>query len=244
MPALVAHRGYAEKFPENTFVAIEAAIEAGAKFLEFDVQLSKDLEPFLIHDDNLVRTADRDLSVFDLDIAQIEAIEVGEPARFASEFSGVRSLRLSSLCDKLNAWPDLHVFIEIKRQSVERFGLELVVDKVLEAIASLRLDHTVISFRADVVERIQEVSDVSHGWVIGTWDDESLRRLQELSPDFVFCNYRKIPPMPILPFPELNWVLYEVIDQATAWEWRSKGAAMIETMAVGSMLAAIEVEES
>jgi len=36
-PELVAHRGYAFRYPENTLLAIKAAVDAGAKFVEFDV---------------------------------------------------------------------------------------------------------------------------------------------------------------------------------------------------------------
>ena len=39
-PDLVAHRGYALRYPENTLAAFQAAITAGARFVECDVQLS------------------------------------------------------------------------------------------------------------------------------------------------------------------------------------------------------------
>ena len=53
---LIAHRGYPAYYPENTLVGLEAALKAGADFLEFDVQLSADRVPLLLHDENLKRT--------------------------------------------------------------------------------------------------------------------------------------------------------------------------------------------
>ena len=46
-PKLVAHRGYAHAYPENTLLAIQQAVEAGAKYIEFDVLLSADQLPVL-----------------------------------------------------------------------------------------------------------------------------------------------------------------------------------------------------
>ena len=40
---LVAHRGDAARFPENTREAVSAAVDAGATFVEFDIQLSAGL---------------------------------------------------------------------------------------------------------------------------------------------------------------------------------------------------------
>ena len=55
LPELVAHRGYTLHYPENTLVGLEAAIKAGARYLEVDVQLSADKVPVLFHDRNLQR---------------------------------------------------------------------------------------------------------------------------------------------------------------------------------------------
>ena len=39
-----AHRGFSGQFPENTMIAFEKAVEAGADGIELDVQFSKDGE--------------------------------------------------------------------------------------------------------------------------------------------------------------------------------------------------------
>ncbi|MFC1685138.1 glycerophosphodiester phosphodiesterase, partial [Pseudomonadota bacterium] len=53
VPTLIAHRGYALHYPENSLEAMEAALKAGALFVEFDVHLSADEEPMVIHDANV-----------------------------------------------------------------------------------------------------------------------------------------------------------------------------------------------
>lgn len=51
-----AHRGFSGKYPENTMLAFKKAIEFGADGIELDVQLTKDEEIVIIHDETIDRT--------------------------------------------------------------------------------------------------------------------------------------------------------------------------------------------
>ena len=51
----IAHRGYSSKYPENTKLAFEKAIEHGFKGVEFDVHITKDGELVIAHDENMDR---------------------------------------------------------------------------------------------------------------------------------------------------------------------------------------------
>ena len=95
-PQLVAHRGYMHRYPENSRPGLQAALEAGACWLEFDVQMCPDGEFVVLHDDNFVRTAGVDQSVFDLDSDRI-AISVHEPQRFAARFAPTPVATLTSI---------------------------------------------------------------------------------------------------------------------------------------------------
>ena len=55
IPELVAHRGYPQHYPENTLIGIEAAITAGARFIDVDVQLSADRVPVLATSSRRIR---------------------------------------------------------------------------------------------------------------------------------------------------------------------------------------------
>lgn len=50
---IIAHRGYPNKFPENTLLSVQEAIKTGAHMIEVDVHLTKDGKLAVIHDDNL-----------------------------------------------------------------------------------------------------------------------------------------------------------------------------------------------
>ena len=55
-PLIIGHRGASAVAPENSIAAFEAAIAAGTDGIEFDVRLSRDGVPVIIHDDTLQRT--------------------------------------------------------------------------------------------------------------------------------------------------------------------------------------------
>lgn len=57
-PRHVAHRGGGALAPENTLAAMRAGAARGYAMAEYDVKLSADGVPFLLHDDTLDRTTD------------------------------------------------------------------------------------------------------------------------------------------------------------------------------------------
>ena len=63
--------------PENTLAAFSRAILDGADGIEFDVRLSRDGVPMVIHDSSLKRTASIDSLVCDLTSRQLQEIDVG-----------------------------------------------------------------------------------------------------------------------------------------------------------------------
>ena len=60
---VIGHRGAAGVAPENSLDALRAGVEAGADMLEFDIHLTRDRIPVLIHDNNLMRTHKKRLFV-------------------------------------------------------------------------------------------------------------------------------------------------------------------------------------
>lgn len=60
LPRWIAHRGGGSLAPENTLAGIRLAARLGYRAVEFDVMLSADGTPFLIHDETLARTTNGD----------------------------------------------------------------------------------------------------------------------------------------------------------------------------------------
>lgn len=71
---VTAHRGDSLECPENTLLAMEKAVAAGADFIEFDLRSTSDNVPILLHDATLKRTANADGRPEDRSLAEIKAL--------------------------------------------------------------------------------------------------------------------------------------------------------------------------
>jgi glycerophosphoryl diester phosphodiesterase len=76
LPKLIAHRGANRFAPENTLPAFQLAHQHGATWVEFDVQLTQDNVPIILHDDTLNRTTNGWGLVRDHSFAAIRALTV------------------------------------------------------------------------------------------------------------------------------------------------------------------------
>jgi glycerophosphoryl diester phosphodiesterase len=76
-PLILGHRGSSALAPENTLAAFKRCIEDGADGFEFDVRLSRDAVPVVIHDASLQRTSGQRLLVSDLTVSELQQIDVG-----------------------------------------------------------------------------------------------------------------------------------------------------------------------
>jgi glycerophosphoryl diester phosphodiesterase len=237
-PELIAHRGYQRHYPENTRPAIEAALRAGARYVELDVQLTADLVPVLCHDVTLERTAGVPINVLDAQADALKGISVHEPARLGSRFSGTPPPTLAEICALLGDWPEVTGFVEIKTESIERHGAETAVAQVLAELAPRAQQFCVISFNADAVRVARLLGAHAVGWVIGAWNEDVRSRAKRLGPDYLLCNYRKLPEPPATLWPgPWRWALYDVTDPALALALAGRGAEFISTFAIGEMLA-------
>ena len=121
LPLIIAHRGASAHAPENTLAAFRMAVSAGADGVEFDVQLSKDGVPMVIHDYNLKRTGLRPERVADLNAKQLGKIDIGSwfnakyPKRARPEFVDETVMTLAELLTLLKNFEGL-LYIELKAE--------------------------------------------------------------------------------------------------------------------------------
>lgn len=137
-PRIIAHRCGGALAPENTLAGLHIAARLGVKAVEFDVMLSADGVPMLIHDDSLQRTSNGRGLVAAHDAAQLRQLDVGawhHPA-FAGEQMADLPAALA-LCQQLG----LAANIEIKPASGhERQTGQVVAATVAAWLHALRAD--------------------------------------------------------------------------------------------------------
>jgi glycerophosphoryl diester phosphodiesterase len=232
---LVAHRGNAAEFPENTLPAFVSALDLGVRFLELDVQLSRDGVPVVIHDHLLARTTGLPGSVFEHDAAELTRMEAAEPQRFGDRFAGTRLPLLREVLGLLTRRPEITLFIELKRASLRAFGHEPMVMQVLEVIRPWRTQCVIISFDLPAVHAARRLGAAPIGWVLERCDDHNRLKSEALQPEFLFVSHDQLPAHGRLPHGPWRWVVYEVTDLPLALALAARGANYIETMAVRAM---------
>ena len=110
-PRVVAHRCGGALAPENSLAGLEIAARLGCSAVEFDVMLSRDTVPVLMHDETLERTAGLPGRVPDLEGGELAAVDIGRLHHPA--FAGECIPRLDTALERCR-WLGLAANVEIK----------------------------------------------------------------------------------------------------------------------------------
>jgi glycerophosphoryl diester phosphodiesterase len=137
-PLVFAHRGGRALGPENTVVAFDLGMAAGADGLEFDVHLAADGQVVVIHDPTLDRSTDAagDVQAY----TSVELAAVNATPRFGIDLElpwNGRTAGLPTLDEVLRRYPPASLIIEMKGERAELGSA--VVAAVRRAGASARV---------------------------------------------------------------------------------------------------------
>ena len=161
-----AHRGFSGKYPENTLLAFQKAIEAGADGAELDVQLTKDGEVVIIHDETIDRTTDGKGYVVDYTYDELSKFDASYIYRGQMGFNKIPTLReYFELVKDL----DFITNVELKTGINEYLGIE---EKVYDLIKEFKLEKKVIisSFNHFSVLRMKKIApELKYGFLSEDW---------------------------------------------------------------------------
>jgi glycerophosphoryl diester phosphodiesterase len=170
---IIAHRGYSAKAPENTLVALDAAVEAGADAVEFDIQTGGDGTPVLFHDDMLSRTTNGVGPVRRRTLMQMKGLDAGK--WFGPDFAGEK---IPSLAEAFT-----HLGTRVGRIYAEVKGFRELedVDRMVRICDEAGvLDHTVfIAMNWTLLDRMRSTAPgISIGYIVedASRVDEALQR--------------------------------------------------------------------
>jgi glycerophosphoryl diester phosphodiesterase len=237
-PNLVAHRGYALRYPENTRAAVAAAIEAGARYFEVDVQLTADGVPVLFHDRTLKRVCGVSGEIGSLPFSYLATLKAAERNRFGDQFAQEPIATLAAICQVLKDYPGVTGFIEVKKESIERFGVENVLDRVWEVLEPVKDQCVLISFSWDLLQLAHERGRHPMAIVIERWKE--LEKARHLHPEYIFCDVDRLPRKGGLHLDWTRLVVYEVADPARAMALFHRGVGFIETFAFHELQSALQ----
>ncbi|MDR1831181.1 MAG: glycerophosphodiester phosphodiesterase [Fusobacteriaceae bacterium] len=204
---IFAHRGYSGRYPENTMLAFEKAADTRCDGIELDVQLTKDGEVVIIHDERVDRTTDGAGFVRDLTLAEIQKLNAAKrglsmekPAAYA--FQSVPSF------EEYCAWAAgqaLVTNIELKTSVYYYRGIE---EKTLALVTKYGLENRVLfsSFNHLSVMKIRELAP---GIPCGALTDgEGIGQAGAYCDNFGLAYYH----------PDVRKLTEEVVDECRRWK--------------------------
>lgn len=228
-PELVAHRGFAGAFPENSLAAVRAALELGASWVEIDVQLTADEHVVLFHDRTLDRLCGTDGAIHQLPLQEVQGLKLND--------SDETIVLLHDIVQLFESFPNAKLFVEVKRVAIEQHGAARVLSKVLSEVAPIADRTILISFSLEFL-RLAE-GQLPLGFILESWDQAASNELAELAPEFVFCNHTKFPAQGDLELPA-RLVTYEVVEPELARSLISRGVELVETFQLVDMMEAFQ----
>ena len=163
-----AHRGFSGKYPENTMLAFEKALEIGCEGIEFDVHFSMDHELVIIHDEQVDRTAANGETGFVKDKTYEELCQIDFSYKFKGKYGFQRIPTLREYCELVKD-KDIITNIELKTGWFEYEGIEKAV---YDLVHEYGLEDRVIvsSFNHYSVMRMKALDpSIQCGFLADTW---------------------------------------------------------------------------
>jgi glycerophosphoryl diester phosphodiesterase len=227
---LVAHRGLQSRFPENTLLALKKAIDSGAKYIELDVQFSADCLPIIYHDPDLQRVSGIKGNVWDYPLKELLCISAYEPERLGNRFKTETIAPLKALVDLLKENPQVTAFVELKEESIDHCGRDLMLETVMHILAPVKPQVVLISYDYCLIEAAREAQWGQVGVVLKQWQDLETNTVKNIDSDYIFVDHEKMPQQITgLDAIKAKLVAYEVGDIALGKELINKGVSMLET---------------
>ncbi len=241
---IIAHRGFSSSYPENTLLAYKQAYKHGARWFECDIQLTKDHQAIVHHDANLQRMAGIDIDIRMIALQQLKKYSAFYPDKFGDKFYGNPFTTLDELIQWLTKDNHCNLFIEIKQESIDYFGLDPCIKAIDKAIKNHYSQCIIISFNQDVVQHYAQNSQARTGWIIPEWTDKAHQTAKDLQPDFLFSNKKLLPNNPedwwkIQAKRNGKWAIYNVDEAQELDQWINKGLQYIETNNVAAIMQSI-----
>lgn len=191
---MINHRGYSIEAPENTLAAFKLSVKKGYKYVECDVDFTKDGIPVLIHDSTVDRTSNVKTgeNIRDITFEKARTYDFGYPDKFGDKYKGEKIPSFEEFLD-LCVENDLYPYVEVKTQSGKYAYTNEQINLIVELVGEKGLINktTFISFNYDVLSRIKDIDGGFRlGYLRSKVDENDVNKTQLLKTEFnsVFLN--------------------------------------------------------
>jgi glycerophosphoryl diester phosphodiesterase len=228
LPRVIGHRGACGLAPENTVASFRKAAELGVRWVEFDVHLSADGIPVVIHDDTVNRTTSGRGAVAFLNLAELQALDAG--TWFEPRFQGERVPTLEAIVTLLGKL-GLGAVVEIKPSpGTEAATAEAAVRLLLQRWPDHLPPPMVSSFKRAALERAREVAPgIARALLVGRVRNGWQREVDRLGCAALHADQRRLDERIVASVTHAGLPLfaYTVNDEARAAELFRWGVAAV-----------------
>jgi glycerophosphoryl diester phosphodiesterase len=243
MYKLVGHRGFPEKYPENTLTSIQSALQTGVKAIEFDVQCSADGTAYVFHDENLERLTGQAGLIYQHSDVELNKLSAHYPQRFAEQFLGEPICTLQSMIALLCEHPETEVFIEPKSHSIEYFGVAPLMNTILRESECLGERRRIISFHQGALAYARQPAQ-GQGcdnivWVISDFSESTANTARELQPN-TLCVDVALLPEALPQWLDCQWMIYPMDHADKLEHYANMGVHYIETDNIGGLISSAD----
>lgn len=194
---IIAHRGSKGTHPENTLAAFKEAIRVGSDGIELDVQLSKDNQLIVLHDETIDRTTNGHGEVGSLSLAELKQLDAGSWFEENPMFQEIPTLKEVLLLLKNENFKGL-LNIEIKTDKIHYEGIEQLIVQLMRS-QRWPFEYMYSSFYFKSLEKIWEIEKNQElASVFGLSKEDEKRALQTEFIDGIH--------------PKIDWVLERLED--------------------------------
>lgn len=201
------HRGLASLAPENTLSGVRIAAKNELKWIEMDVQLSRDHYPVIIHDESVARCSNGSANVRDMTWQELQQLDFGH--WFDAEFTGEKIPSLKQLFSECQSL-DLSLNLELKLYPED--NIALLVEKVVSQIEESQFpsDNLIISSftHQALLTCRNKLPHIRLGYLWDKIPNDWQRQLNEFDAFSVHCNYRHLDEQTAHAIKEAGYELY------------------------------------
>jgi glycerophosphoryl diester phosphodiesterase len=162
-PVVLAHRGWSDRYPENTAIAFSRALTLPIDGIELDVQMTRDHVPVVYHDRTLHKIGAGRRRVSSLDWSALTELDAGSWK--SPQYSGERILQLNDALARYASLTRLHVEIKLREKDPDR--LTILAQQVTDLLINIPRQHRprLLCFSEDVLLRSHDHHpDIDRFW--------------------------------------------------------------------------------
>lgn len=224
MVMIFAHRGYSAKYPENSLLAFNKAVEYGADGFELDIHLTKDEQIVVIHDHTINRTTTGRGKVVEMSFDEIQQFNIKNGLFNVTDEKVPLLSEVLDIVKKHNKL--LNIEIKAEPGKIEDKLHELltrydIIDQII--ISSFNIESLV---KMEALDSSYETALLFDRYHTSPWDYKTSHNIKSIHPN---AKHIKIDHLVELEHNELPARVYTVNKEKDLKTWMSSSVTGIIT---------------